>query len=89
MGRQLARFALVVAMIVVGLMLCLDVVYFVRGSLEEFPTDEQQEKVRVVTAMLAVLLVAAEAVLWSALWGLKRDATSRERTTDDASSPAA
>jgi hypothetical protein len=64
-------------MVVVGLLLCLDVAYFARGSLEAFPTDEQEDKVRRVTAALAALLLAAELGLWFVRRHLKRGAIAR------------
>ena len=77
MTRRLLRAVVLLAMVVVGLLLCLDVAYFVRGSLETFPTDEQTDKVRVVTAVLAAVLLASELGLWSVLRHLKRGATPR------------
>jgi hypothetical protein len=65
MPRTIARYAILLAMVVVGLLLCLDVLYFIRGSLEEFPTDEQMDKVRTVTAVIAVVLAVAEIGLWA------------------------
>ena len=69
---RLARHALVLAMILIGLVLCLDIAYLFNGSLEEFPTPEQQDKVRRVTAMIAVLLGLMEAGLWALLRQLQR-----------------
>ena len=61
------------AMVVVGLLLLLDVAYFVRGSLEWFPTHEQQDKIRRVTGVIAVLLAGIEIGLWWLLRYLRRD----------------
>ena len=72
MIRRLATCAIVLAMIVVGLGLCLDLMYLVRGSLEEFPTEEQEDKVRRVTAVGAALLLVMEIVLWSFLRQVQR-----------------
>ena len=88
MARRLARFVVLLAVIVVGLLLCLDVAYFVRGSLEWYPTDEQTETVRVVTAVLAAVLIASELVLWLVLRYLRSGTTRRDRMADDASPPA-
>ena len=52
-------------MLAIGMVLALDVFYLVNGSLEMFPTAEQQEKVREVTGAIAVLLLCAEAGLWA------------------------
>jgi len=54
-------------MLGVGAVLAVDVLYFVNGSLEMFPTDEQQEKVRALTGTIAVLLLSVEAGLWALL----------------------
>ena len=74
MLRTIARSLLRLAMVAVGLVLALDLLYFVRGSLESFPTAEQQEKVRVVAGTIAALLVIVELVLW---WVLRRLGTTR------------
>ena len=71
------RAVVLVAMVVAGLLLCLDVAYFARGSLEWFPTAEQEDKVRRVTAAIAALLLASELVLWLVLRQLNRGATPR------------
>jgi hypothetical protein len=78
MVRRLARYGVLLAMIAVGLLLCLDVAYFVHGSLEEFPTEEQEDKVRRVSAVIAAILVVAEVGLWSVLRHLSA-AQSRTR----------
>ena len=61
------KYVVVIAMLVVGLLLCLDLAYLLQGSLEEFPTDEDHEKVRLVTTAIAAALVIAEFGLWSML----------------------
>jgi hypothetical protein len=67
MTRNLTRLALWIALAVVGSALLVMLAYFVTGSLEQFPTDEQQNKVRVVTGVLATILLAIEIGLWSLL----------------------
>jgi hypothetical protein len=59
-------------MTVVGMLFLLAIAYFVRGSLEEFPTDEQIDKVRSVTAVSAALLLVVEVGLLSLLRRLPR-----------------
>ena len=61
------RLAIRLTMVAVGVLLVLDLLYFVNGSLEMFPTDEQQDKIRTLTGVVAVLLLAAEAALWALL----------------------
>ena len=60
---MMAAYAVVLAMIVIGLVLALDIAYYVHGSLEEFPGPEDHEKVRAVAGFIAVVLVAAEGIL--------------------------
>lgn len=79
--RLLARYGLLLAMLVVAILLGLNLLYLVRGSLEQFPTDEQESKVRVVTAVLGVLLFAAEVGLWAMLRYVSR--VDRGTTTRD------
>lgn len=74
MIRQIASYVIVLAMVVVGLLLCLDLTWFVRGSLEWFPTEEQVDKVRHVSAVGAALLLGVELVLWSLLRRVRRSA---------------
>ncbi|HEX2091387.1 MAG TPA: hypothetical protein VHG28_03255 [Longimicrobiaceae bacterium] len=60
------------AMIVVGLALVLDVMYYVHGSLEQYPTREDHDKVRLVTGFFGVLLATLEIGLGLLLWRLVR-----------------
>ena len=78
MTRNLTRFALWIALTVVGSTLLVVLAYFVNGSLEQFPTDEQQNKVRVVTGLLATILLAIEIGLWSLLRHMKSSGPSGE-----------
>ncbi|MBB4637196.1 hypothetical protein [Longimicrobium terrae] len=61
--HRTAKTAVVLAMIALGLVLVLDVLYFANGSLEMFPTEADHRTVRTATGMLAVLLVTALAGL--------------------------
>src|SRR5688500_12554021 len=76
MSRRLARVAVQVAMSVLGLMLIVFTAYGINGSLEEFPTDEQQDTVRTVSGVLVALLILAEAALWLLLRRLDRAGAS-------------
>ena len=62
-GRIL-KYSIIVAMVAVGLLLFLDLLYMVRGSLEEFPTEDDRYKVRTVTAVIAAALFVTEIGLW-------------------------
>ena len=84
---RLVRYGVLLAMLVVALLLCLDVAYFFRGSLEEFPTDEQTDKIRTVTAALAAVLVAVETLLWWVHRELARSEIPRQRAGDGGVSP--
>ncbi len=44
-------------------LLLLALIYFLNGSLEEFPTEEQQEKVKIVTGGLSVIFLIIELLL--------------------------
>ena len=68
------RYAIISAMIAIGLVLAADIAYYVHGSLEEFPMPEDHEKIRTVTGFIALPLIAAEAILW---FVLRRLATVR------------
>ena len=57
---------------IIGILLLLAIAYFVRGSLEEFPTDEQIDKVRRVSAFGATILLVIEVGLLSLLRRLPR-----------------
>ena len=81
MSRRLGSYAVRFVMIVAGLVLALDIAYFARGSLEQFPTDEQVDKVRTVTAVIAAALLLAEVALWQLLRSLQR-APSSERVSE-------
>jgi nitrate reductase gamma subunit len=83
MMHRFARTAAWLVMAALGLILALDVAYLVRGSLEEFPTTEQQSKVRVVTGVIAVLLTAAEVGVWLFLRRLRRRPVRHAVTADD------
>lgn len=67
MGTRGARSLLWIAFIVGGVVLLADLAYFVRGSLEMFPTPEDHAKVRTVAVAIAIPLAAIELALWRLL----------------------
>ena len=67
MPFRLDRLALWLALTAVGFLLVLAVAYFAHGSLEDVPTAEQTDNVRVVAGLGAVLLLGIELGLWSLL----------------------
>ncbi len=77
MLRRIVRLAIWLAMIVVGLVLIVDVLYFVHGSLEMFPTEERQVSLRLMTGIFAVLLLSVEVGLWVLLRRLGSTSPSR------------
>ena len=79
MTRNLTRFALWIALTVVGSTLLVVLAYFVTGSLEQFPTEEQQDNVRVVTGVLATILIAIEIGLWTLVRRTKSSGPPGER----------
>ena len=85
MTRTLTRFALWIALAIVGSTLLVVLAYFVTGSLEQFPTDEQQNNVRVVTGVLATILVAIEIGLWTLLRHTKSSGPPGERAPRESS----
>jgi hypothetical protein len=60
----MARKLVWLAMVVAGVALVLDVWYFIGGSMELYPTEEQQDKIRLATGVIAVFLASLEAGLW-------------------------
>jgi hypothetical protein len=75
MVQRYARYVLWLVMIAVGVVLIVDILYLLNGSLEQFPTEEQENKVRTVTAVIALLLSVTELGLWSLLRHLERPNT--------------
>ncbi len=74
------------AMLALGLALLLAILYLIYGSLEMYPTEEQQSKVRIAMSVVVMCIVAAEALLW----GLARYVKRREQPNSSLQSgPAA
>jgi hypothetical protein len=86
MLTRLAQFVLWLAIGVAGLLLLLAVAYLARGSLEQFPTDEQVTKVRIVAGTSAAILLGVEVGLW---WLLRRVVRTSGRRTGGVVPPAA
>ena len=76
---RFARTVVVPAMVVVAVLLCVDVLHFAHGSLEEFSTAGDTSAVRRVTGVVAVVLVLVEVGLLSLLRYLGRRASLRRR----------
>ena len=71
------RYVIWILMVVGGVLLALAAAYLVRGSLEAFPTAEQQDKVRTVAGVLVAVLAVVEFALWWLLRRLDRTGGSR------------
>lgn len=63
MLRKAQTVILVLAAVFVGALLVLDIAYFLHGSLEAFPTDEKQSKVKIFTTMIGIILGSIEAII--------------------------
>ncbi len=63
MFRLTIAYVVLTAMFAVGIAFLLATLYAVNGSLEPYPTGEQEDKVRLVAAIAAVLLAFAELLL--------------------------
>ena len=77
MVHRYPRYVLWLVMTVVGVALIVDILYLLNGSLEQFPTEEQEDKVRTVTSAIAVLLSVTELGLWWLLRQVERPNTIR------------
>ena len=86
--RPTARLAIMGAMAVIGVALGLAIAYRLHGSLEQFPTAEQEAKIRVVTTVLAAGLAIAEVGLWQLLRRPVR-APDRDGVSQDSTRPVA
>jgi len=84
---RLAQLALWVALAAIGVLFVLALLYFARGSLEEFPTAEDTDKVRLVTGVGAVLLLGIELALVALLHRVTH--AGCRRPVDSAVPPAA
>ena len=84
---RLAQLLLWLALVTVGFLIAAALLYFARGSLEEFPTAEDTSKVRTVTGVGAALLLGLEVAL---MIGLRRVTRAiRGRSANSAVPPAA
>jgi hypothetical protein len=79
--RSTVRLLVWVAAAVIAALLVLNAAYCWQGSLEEFPTDEQQDKVRVVTLALGFLLLMIEAGLIALAVWLRRQARAAPKAS--------
>ena len=87
MFLRLAQLALWLALAAVAVLLFLAVLYFARGSLEEFPTADDHSKVRLGAGICAVLLLGVGLALRALLRRVSQAA--RGHPGDSAGPPAA
>ena len=69
--RKLIRIGAWSAAIVLAFPVVLSALYFVHGSLEMFPTEEQHAQARIAAAISFVFFAAIEALIGIALWRWK------------------
>lgn len=62
--KLLTKWIITVAMILVLFLILVFALYYFHGSLEMFPTEEQQGKVRGVTSLIMIVLIILEAGLY-------------------------
>jgi len=62
--RRAATYVVLAAMLAVGMAFLLATLYMVNGSLELYPTEEQEDKVRLVAAIAVASFAFAEVLLW-------------------------
>ena len=61
--KKYSKRAILVAIIIVAAFMILDITYYFNGSVELYPTEEQEEKVRLVTGLMFFVLFIIEAIL--------------------------
>jgi hypothetical protein len=72
MSRKFMQFGLCFLMLMVAVPLVIDLIYLVRGSLELYPSPEKDSKIRMVTGIIAALLIGIEVILWRLLRHVQR-----------------
>jgi len=61
--KKYSKRAILVAIIIVAAFMILDITYYFNGSVELYPTEEQEEKVRLVAELMFFVLFIIEAIL--------------------------
>ncbi|HEX2076902.1 MAG TPA: hypothetical protein VHG08_04310 [Longimicrobium sp.] len=72
MTTRIATAAIRTAMAVAGVLLVFDVLYYLHGSLEMVPSEEDHRKIRLVTGFVGFVLALTEILLWLLLRRLRR-----------------
>ena len=57
------KWTLLITIIIIGLLIIVDVSYFLSGSFDLYPTEEQENKVKLVAAVIFLILLIIEAIL--------------------------
>lgn len=57
------KWLLNITILVVFIMILLNFMYLFNGSFEEFPTEEQEEKISIVTSIIGIFLFIIEVIL--------------------------
>lgn len=53
--KSVIKLVLDIMIVLLSFMFVLSLLYFIHGSFEDFPTEEQQSEIRTVTAMLMIM----------------------------------
>ena len=61
--RKYLKRAMLVAIIIVAALMIVNILYFFSGSVEFYPTEKQEEKVKLVTGLIFFVLFIVEAIL--------------------------
>ena len=69
--RRAAIYIVFAAILAVGMAFLLATLYMLNGSVELYPTEEQEDKVRMMAAIAVVSFAFVEALLWLLLKHLK------------------
>jgi magnesium-transporting ATPase (P-type) len=62
----LSKWIITITMILIFIFIIAFALYFFHGSLEMYPTEEQQDKIHSITSLIIVALIIIEAVLFFA-----------------------
>lgn len=58
-----SMYVVLLAIIIIAALMIIDVTYFLSGSFELYPTEEQERNVKLVTGMIFFVLFIIEAIL--------------------------
>lgn len=76
MAHKLVMYVVWAGLALVAVLLILDLIYFVHGSFEMFPTEERQSGIRLTTGILAVMFTLVEVCFVLMLRFMRRKAAT-------------